>query len=146
MKNAILLLVTTLLLTLGAVAQDPIKPLPPPIQFPPSAPPLQEIPPAATPAQAAPVPAQAVPAGVSVTTERAGNVITFFLYNNQSENICVTVTLDEDKSYNTVGSTVGTINVRADRMRVYVASYQRDADGQPWHPVVHWEWTGGSCE
>jgi hypothetical protein len=147
LKNTLLLFVATLLLSLGAVAQDPIKPLPPPLQFPLSAP--QPIPPAPTPVplQAAPVPLQAAQPGVHTYLKTSGNnAYTFHRDNNTSDDICVTVSLNEDKSFNVVGSTVGTITVEAGKTNVYVGYYKQDVSGQRWFPVVHTEWTNGTCD
>lgn len=165
MKNAMLLIAVTLLLTLGAAAQMPITPLPPlppPIQFPPSAPIPQPPPEAPQPAPALPQPIPAAPTPVPATPMPQGNItssttkltandgidygIKFFASSSYDVPVCLHATLNTDKSYNVVGSVADPITVQPGE-QVYLGTYTRNVYTQSWYASVHFAWTiGETCE
>jgi hypothetical protein len=158
MKNTILLLVVTLLLTLGASAQSLPAPLPPPIQFPPAAPPatpppapVQPIPAAPTPVPATPVapPVQADSGTVELSSVRniggdgTYSSITFYATNTQSNDACFHPVLADD-SYNVAGTLPDDITIPSGT-KVTVVTYYRSDNSRSWYAHIRGFFEQGGC-
>jgi hypothetical protein len=89
---------------------------------------------------------QAAQPAKRLTWEQSASDITFYYTNPTNQPICVTVTFNEEKSYNVVGSTVGTITVDAFAQGVYIARYRRDVYEQTWRANVNTHSEAGACE
>jgi hypothetical protein len=154
MKNTILLLAATLLLTLGASAQSLPAPLPPPIQFPPSAPPATPPPAPVQPIPAAPTPVPATPVQADSGTIELSSVrnigsdgtyssITFYATNTRSNDACFHPVLTDD-SYNVAGTLPDDLTVPAGT-KITVVTYYRSDNSRAWFAHLRGFFEQGGC-